>query len=128
MENLNERSRSLTRFKIECINPENGTERPFWEATLADYSITAGLLGLAISERLATTADSSDERARAEEIKNDARIQLRYGYRSLKKQLDDDREKFKASPWSDRVFSVSAWEQSYSLAERAIYQLNASSH
>ena len=133
MENLLERALALTRFQIECINPENGREerpsdeRSFWEATLADYNITAGLLALAISERLAITADSSDERARAEEIKNNAKSQLRYGYRKLcKTHLDNDRKKFKAHPWSDRVFSVSAWEQSCSLAERANYQLDAS--
>jgi hypothetical protein len=127
MENLLERALALTRFRIECINPENGLDRPFWDATLANYSITAGLLAFATSDRLAVTAASSEERAHADEIRNNARAHLRYGYRSLKQHLDKDREKFKSDPWSERVFGVSGWEQSCSLAERALYQLNASS-
>ena len=78
MENLFERALALTSFRIECVHPENGSGRPFWEGTLADYSITAGLLGLAISEKLAITADSADQRARAEDIRDKAKSQLRY--------------------------------------------------
>jgi hypothetical protein len=152
MENLYERALALTRFRIDCIYPENARERrssdeqlvsnaineqqlsdaikkrQFWEATLANYSITAGLLGLSISEKLANTADSADERARAEEINNQAKTQLRYGYRSLKPHVRRERDEFKKGPWADRVFNVSAWEQSYSLAERALYRLGAPSH
>jgi hypothetical protein len=128
MENLFERALALTSFRIECVHPENGSGRPFWEGTLADYSITAGLLGLAISEKLAITADSADQRARAEDIRTKAKSQLRYGQRKLcETNLKDDRKEINAAPWSERVFSVSGWEHSCSLAQRAIYQLDASS-
>jgi len=128
MENLFERALALTSFRIECVHPENGPDRSFWEGALANYSITAGLLGLAISEKLAITADSADKRARAEEIRNKAKSQLRYGQRKLcVTHLKDDRNKIMAAPWSERVFSVSGWEHSCSLAERATYQLDASS-
>lgn len=128
MENLFERALALTSFRIECVHPENGSGRPFWEGTLADYSITAGLLGLAISEKLAITADSADRRARAEDIRDKAKSQLRYGQRKLcETNLKDDRKEINAAPWSERVFSVSGWEHSCSLAQRAIYQLDASS-
>ena len=128
MENLFERALALTSFRIECVHPENGPDRSFWEGALANYSITAGLLGLAISEKLAITAGSADERTRAEEIRNKAKSQLRYGQRKLcMSHLKDDRKNVMAAPWSERVFSVSGWEHSCSLAERATYQLDASS-
>ena len=80
------------------------------------------------SEKLAITADSADKRARAEEIRNKAKSQLRYGQRKLcETNLKDDRKEINAAPWSERVFSVSGWEHSCSLAERATYQLDASS-
>jgi len=128
MENLFERALALTNFRIECVHPENGPDRPFWEGTLADYSITAGLLGLAISEKMTITADSADERARAEDIRTKAKSQLRFGQRKLcETHLKEDRNEIRAPPWSERVFNVSGWEHSCSLAERAIYQLDASS-
>jgi hypothetical protein len=126
MENLHERGLALTRFRLECIFPEGGSqqEQDFWQATLADYKITSGLLALAIADRLATTATSADERARADEIKNDGKQQLRTGYRQLIVFRNKDRDTLSHLPWRKRVFTASRWEESCSLAERAIRQLN----
>jgi hypothetical protein len=126
MENLHERGLALTRFSVGCINPEGGEEK-VWKATLANYKITSGLLALAIADRLATTGASVDDRNRADEIKNEGKQQLRNGYRLLKEYRDADRKEIALLPWSERVFSVSQWEESCSLAERAIHQLNEAS-
>ena len=128
MENLHERGLALTRFRVECIHleGEGRGRQDSWQATLADYKITSGLLALAIADRLATIAASSDERARADEIRNDGKQQLRAGYRQLSMYRDADRETFSHLPWQQRVFTVSRWEESCSLAERAIRQLNES--
>jgi hypothetical protein len=128
MENLHERGLALTRFRLDCIFPEGGSpeKQDVWQATLADYKITSGLLALAIADRLATIAASADERARAAEIKQDGKQQLRTGYRQLKVYRDKDREILSHLPWRQRVFTVSRWEASCSLAERAIRQLNES--
>lgn len=125
MENWYERAVILTRFPVECINPEGGEdERRVWAAVLADYKITAGLLAVAIADRLASAANSMDERDRAVALKQSGKEQLRAGYRSLKKVRDDEREKFAESQWSIRVFSQSGWEESCFLAERALHQLS----
>jgi hypothetical protein len=124
MENFHERGLALTRFRIDCIYPEQGEERKIWDATLADYKITSGLLALAIADRILTTASSADERNRADEIKNEGKLLLRNGYRLLKDFRDEDRKKYATLPWSERVFRVSAWEESCTLAERAMHQLN----
>jgi hypothetical protein len=128
MENLHERGLALTRFRVECIYPEGeGPEKQdFWQATLADYKITSGLLALAIADRLATISASADERARADDIKNDGKQQLRTGYRQLSEFRDADRKALSHLPWQQRVFTVSRWEESCSLAERAIRSLNES--
>jgi len=123
LENLHERGLVLTRFSVGCVNPEGGDEK-VWEAQLANYKITSGLLALAIADRLGTTAASADERNRADEIKNEGKQQLRTGYRLLKAFRDADRKELALLPWSERVFNVSQWEESCSLAERAIHQLN----
>lgn len=126
LENLHERGLVLTQFSVGCVNPE-GSDEKVWEAQLANYKITSGLLALAIADRLGTTAASVDERNRAEEIKNEGKQQLRAGYRHLKGVRDDYRKKLERLPWSVRVFNVSPWEESCSLAERAIHQLNEAS-
>ena len=128
MENLHDRGMALTRFRVECVYPEaeSPAKQDLWQATLADYKITSGLLALAIADRLATIAASADERARAEEIKNDAKQQLRTGYRQLVDFRNIDRDSLSHLPWQQRVFTVSRWEESCSLAERAIRQLNES--
>ena len=126
LENLHERGLVLTRFSVGCLNPE-GDDAKVWEAQLANYKITSGILSLAIADRLGTTAASVDERNRAEEIKTEAKQQLRAGYRLLKVFRDADRKELALLPWSERVFNVSQWEEACSLAERAIHQLNEAS-
>jgi len=126
LENLHERGLVLTQFSVGCVNPEGGAEK-VWEPQLANYKITSGLLALAIADRLGTTAASVDERNRADEIKNEGKKQLRTGYRLLKAFRDADRKELALLPWSERVFNVSQWEESCSLAERAIHQLNEAS-
>ena len=123
LENLHERGLALTRLTMVCINPEGGDAK-VWEATLANYKITSGLLALAIADRLGSTAASADERNRADEIRNQGKQQLRAGYRLLKVFRDADRKELALLPWSERVFKVSQWEESCSMAERAIHQLN----
>jgi hypothetical protein len=123
MEDLYERASTLTRFTLQCVNPE-ADQGDTWAATLAEYKITAGLLGVAIADRLGTSAD---ERKRAEEIRTKAKEQLRTGYRNLKVYRDKDRASNALLPWSKRAFSVSNWEPSCSLAEQAFYRLNESS-
>ena len=126
LENLHERGLVLTQFSVGCVNPEGGAEK-VWEAQLANYKITSGLLALAIADRLGSTAASADERNRADEIKNQGKQQLRAGYRQLKVFRETDRKELALLPWSERVFKVSQWEEACSLAERAIRQLNEAS-
>jgi hypothetical protein len=128
MENFHERGLALTRFRLDCIFPEGGSQeqQDQWQATLADYKITSGLLALAVADRLATIAASADERARADEIKKEGKQQLRIGYRQLTGFRNKDRDTISQLPWRKRVFTVSRWEESCSLAERAIRQLNES--
>jgi hypothetical protein len=120
MENLYSRATILSEFTLQCANPE-GDQEEIWTPSLAEYKITAGLLGLAVADRL---GNSTDERRRAEEIRNKAKEQLRLGYRNLKEYRDRDRERYAVLPWSKRAFSVSNWEPSCTLAEQAFYRLN----
>jgi hypothetical protein len=124
LESLHERAKMLMRFRLQCIYPEAGPDQNQWEAQAASYKITYGLVALAVAQRLAVDAGSADERYRANEIQKDGAQQLRDGYRDLKPHRDEDRRKFEASFWSERVFSLSAWEETCTLAERALDQLN----
>jgi hypothetical protein len=120
MENLYGRASTLANFTLQCANPE-GDQEEIWAPSLAEYKITAGLLGLAIADRL---GNSTDERKRSEEIRTKAKEQLRLGYRNLKEYRDRDRERYAVLPWSKRAYSVSNWEPSCTLAEQAFYRLN----
>jgi hypothetical protein len=120
MENLYGHATILSNYTLQCANPE-GDQEEIWAPSLAEYKITAGLLGLVVADRL---GNSTDERKRAEEIRNKAKEQLRLGYRNLKEYRDRDRERYAVLPWSKRAFSVSNWEPSCTLAEQAFYRLN----
>src|SRR5439155_4103583 len=106
LENLHERGLVLTQFRVGCVNPEGGPEK-IWEAQLANYKITSGLLALAIADQFGTTAASVDERNRADEIKNEGKKQLRAGNRVLKASRDDDRKALALLPCSERAFNAS---------------------
>jgi hypothetical protein len=124
LEGFHERARRLMGFRVQCIYPEGQADQKLWEAQVASYKITYGLVALAVAQRLFVDAGSSDERYRAEEIQKSGAQQLRDGYRDLKPLRDQDRTNFKSSFWSQRVFSMSAWEETCTLAERALDQLN----
>jgi len=122
MENLYDRALVLTRLHAECLSL--GQDENYWKATLADYKITSGLVALAIANKLASRATSADERHRAGEIEDEGKKNLRDGYRVLDEVRREEREHLKRKPWSERLFEVSHWEESYALAERAIRRLN----
>jgi hypothetical protein len=124
MENLHDRALALARLDVECVSPEQ--DESYWKATLADYKITSGLLALAIADKLATHADSADERNRAVEIKIDGKRELRDGYRVLDGIRREERKQIERQPWSKRLFEISQWEESCALAEHAINQLDMS--
>jgi len=121
MEDLYHRAWELTQFSLGCVSPEERSRRT-WEGILAEYKVTAGVLGRAIGDRLAA-ADSADQRNRAIEVRKDATELLREGYQYLKKHRDDDRQELAASLLWQRMFTVSDWEDSCLLAERAMPQL-----
>jgi hypothetical protein len=124
LEGFHARAKMLAGFRLQCIYPEGTPDQKHWEAQLASYKITYGLVSLAVAQRLMINAGGADERYRAQEIQKEGARQLRDGYRDLKPHRDDDRKKFDVSFWSERIFSVSAWEQTCTLAERALDQLN----
>ncbi len=101
---------------VECVSPQGDAET-IWTAQIASYKVTSRLVALAVAQRLAITAGSSDQRFRADEIQRQGAQWLRDGYRALKPRRDEDREEFADSTLSERDFSVSAWEESCSLAE-----------
>ena len=121
MENLYDRALVLVRLRPECVRPEQ--DEKHWKATLADYQITSGLIALAIAEKLATRATSTDERNRANKIATDGEGDLRDGYRVLDSVRLEERKHLEGRPWSQRLFEVSQWEASCELAERAIRRL-----
>jgi hypothetical protein len=82
MINLLERSKTLTSFKIDCIYLA-GKDKDFWTATLADYKVTYGLLGVAIAGRFAAMP-AADLREKSAQVRKEAVQQLREGYRKLK--------------------------------------------
>jgi hypothetical protein len=124
MANLVDRARRLSAFRVACIYPDAGANQEFWEAVIYDYKITAGLLGLAVADRIRKTADSADLRKYSEDMRTHAKDDLFAGYRGLKEIRDADRRAAMHQPLSRRVFVVSSWEDSCSLAERAVLQLN----
>jgi hypothetical protein len=105
----------------ECLSL--GQDENYWKATLADYKLTSGLLALAIANKLASRATSADERQRAGDIENEGKKDLRDGYRVLDEVRREERKHLERKPWSERLFEVSHWEESCTLAERAIRQL-----
>ena len=121
MENLHDRALVLMRLRSECVSSEQ--DENYWKGMLADYKITSGLVALAIADKLATRANSTDERNRAGEIASNGEHNLRDGYRVLDAVRREERKHLERMPWSRRLFEVSQWEASCELAERAIRRL-----
>ncbi len=59
-------------FRVECIYPEGKSYKRLWQAQVASYKVTYGLVALAIAQRLLVDPGSSDERYRADEIQKAA--------------------------------------------------------
>ncbi len=124
LEKLVRRARFMASIGPECLpksfDDKNADKR---KAIVADHQITAGLLGLAVSERMASIARSSGDRERAGKVRDAAEDQLRKGWEDLRPRVLDDREDNRKKLWSERIFAESDWENSASLATRALFQL-----
>ena len=126
LEKLYERGKSLSKFTPECLDPQNQNKK-IWVPAAADYQITAGLLALAVADRYQSIAASIDERQRAVEIRAEGKRLIESGYRALKPFRDSERSDLLTHlPLSAKVFTVSSWEESYLLAERALELLRRS--
>jgi hypothetical protein len=128
LENLYGRGILLAKFTPDCLDPGNhdGRLTEVWVPTVADYQITAGLLAVAIADRYQAIATSIDERQRAVEIKTEGKRLIQDGYRVLNPIRLADRNALADASLTRRVFTVSSWEESCLLAERAIEQLRRS--
>jgi hypothetical protein len=127
LDDLYRRSRAMAGVKPECF--------PWYfdddlrGGTIADYSVTAGLVGLTGADRMGSIARSRGDRDRAMEIGREAERLLREGYVNLKSRVDKEREHHfqgaedKTEDFSKRVFGQSQWESTVSLAARAFIQL-----
>jgi hypothetical protein len=125
MEKLRDRAIDLTHFDIQCIGSSGDSEadKKFWEAQLEDYKITSGLLTLAIADQFASHTASADDRNRAVDLKKAGKQELRNGYAGLHSFCYEDRRRLERLPWWRRLFVVSPWEESCTLAIRQIHKL-----
>jgi len=71
-------------------------------------------------------AASGYERRRAAEIRKESGNNLRDGFRTLKVFRDGFQGQLREALWSKRLFTSFSKEQSYSLAAKAIDELNSS--
>jgi hypothetical protein len=128
LENLYRRARRLVRFTPECIEPrdeEAALRETTWKPVTAGYEITAGLLGVAVGERMSRIADSAYDRRRAEEIKKASIASLRKGRNLLKELRDQYRDKHANDLFSEHVFTTFPHEDAFASASQAIERLNS---
>ena len=126
----------ISKFTPECLDPKHGQSPPSparpdrkpspspWVAVVADYQITAGLLALAVADRYQLIAASTDERQRAIEIRLKGKLLIEQGYRVLNPIRNEENAAGDKDLPSKQVFTVSSWEESCVLAERALDQLH----
>lgn len=133
LEKLNRRARFIASIGTECLPEYMGWEER--RGRVADHLVTAGVLGLTIADRMSLIARSRGDRERAIEVAREAEKDLRTGHAELSNLVIEDRNKIRSGDpwsgqgfsWSDRVFTQSRWEKSYSLAARAMLQLRQKS-
>jgi hypothetical protein len=129
LEDLYKRAVQLAKFAPDCIEPRkeySELKDTFWTPAVADYKITSGLLGLAVANRMSRVAASGYERRRAAEIRKESGDNLRDALSTLKSFRDRFQGKLRQALWSERLFASFPKEQSYSLAAKAIDELNSS--
>jgi hypothetical protein len=127
LEALQRRASFLAGVGPECL-PLSGqfADPEFRLATVGSFRVTAGLVALAVAERMGALAKSPGDRNRSEEARREGEGWLRKGWGDLKPAVSLQREVLRNRPWSERVFSQSIWEDSASLATRALSRLPGS--
>jgi hypothetical protein len=131
LENLYRRGQLLARFTPECIEPREKAFRlteTTWKPVAAGYKVTAGLLGVAIADRMGRIADSAYDQRRAEEILKESATFLRDGRNVLMESRDQYQKDHANDLLSDRVFTTFPQDDVYALASQAIERLNAAEH
>ena len=105
---LRRRASLLASTKAECL-PLSGqfSDPEFRVASVGSLRITAGLVTLAVAERISSLAKSTGDRNRSEEIHRQGEAWLRDGWGDLKPAISREREELMTRPWSDRVFAQS---------------------
>ncbi len=128
LERLFHRARFMASIPHECLPSELFLRPADRKGYVADHQITAGLLGLAVADRMATVARSRGDRERANDIRRIAEGELRHGWEELRPLVIHDRSRNREKHWSERIFAESNWESSASLATRALSQLRNSNY
>jgi hypothetical protein len=123
LEDLYDRAVVLLSFDLRCFDLLRDRNM---DGTLAEAKVNAALVGLAAADRVDRIGSSADVRQKAREMRDYSRNALRESYRVLKRLRDKDRDDLQNEPWGTRLFGVSGWEGTYTLATQAIERLNAS--
>jgi hypothetical protein len=125
---LIDRAKFLAELKPECLPTTFQFSDPgFRRATIGDFQITAGLLTMAVAERMSTIARSAGDRLRSDEALQKGDGWLRSGWEKLGPVVNEQRGVIGKKPWSDRIFAQSNWEATASLATRALSALRGGS-
>jgi hypothetical protein len=125
---LQRRASFLASIRPECLPhaPQQFADPVFRTAAVGNFRITAGLVTLAVSERMAALGQSTGDKTRSEEARSIGAKWLREGWGDLKPAVDAERRELDGKSWSDRMFSQSIWEDSARLATRALSRLQGS--
>jgi hypothetical protein len=97
----------------------------YQHAFVADGHITAGLVALAVANRMGSIARSSGDRDLARDVRRRGEDELRTGWRDLGDLVKKDRKRIQDKILPERIFLESQWERSANLATRALSHLRS---
>jgi hypothetical protein len=126
LEKLYRRASFIASIGGQCL--PTGFSPDLRTGTVADHKITAGLLGLAVSNRMATIVRSAGDRDHARQIRRESEERLRAGWEDLRPLWKRQNDEIRELSWNKRIFAVSPWERSANLATRALSQLRATAN
>jgi len=127
LEELWLRSAAVTQIKTECL-PQT-TDYPwgtkdYRKAVMADGKVIAGLVALAVGDRMSALGKSKGDQNRASDARTLGEAWLIDGWADLRPIWDSRSKVRMAGEWPERIFGAGDWDKTATIALRVLSRLH----
>jgi hypothetical protein len=126
LEKLQSRSDAVTKITGECLPkaPDDLFTEDYRAALIAESRVIAGLVTLAVEERMSVLGRSPGDRTRAEDARKKGEEWLINGWADLSRIWKEQSDQRKTKEWPERIFGGTQWDKTASMALRVLSRLH----